>query len=94
MKSGYFFIVFFFHVVQVHGFIGNNIFDTGNPILFDVFCVDNSASLHTVGRKSSTLQAITIDGLKRSIIELFTEINPDYIEPTDLASTSLSELFQ
>ena len=76
-----------------HGFIGNNIFQTGDSFLFDPFCVADSAELLEIGDSTFTHEAITTSALKRSISTLFQELNPDY-QPLDLEATSLSQLFQ
>mgnify|MGYP001265962780 FL=1 len=76
-----------------HGFIGNNIFQTGDPQLFDAFCVSDSEQLLEIGDSTYTHEAITTKALKRSISTLFQELNQDY-KPLDLNSASLSEIFQ
>ena len=76
-----------------HGFIGNNIFQSGDPQLFDAFCVSDAEQLLEIGDSTYTHEAITSQALKRSISTLFQELNPDY-QPLDLESASLSELFQ
>ena len=75
------------------GFIGNNIFQTGDPNLFDPFCITTSEDFLEIGEKTITHETITIQALKKSITTLFQELNPDY-ESLDLEKATLSEVFQ
>jgi hypothetical protein len=43
-------------------FIGNNIFKTRNPDLFEHFCVETEDGLEEIGQKTSTHESITIQG--------------------------------
>ena len=76
-----------------YGFIGNNIFQTGDPTLFDPFCVTSAEDLLEIGETTITHETITIQALKKSITTLFQELNPDYVS-LDLDKATLSEVFQ
>ena len=73
-------------------FIGNNIFKTRNPILFERFCVKNGNDLESIGETTTTHESITIEGIKNSVISLFRDLTPEYEPPSE--DSSLSEIFQ
>ena len=77
-----------------HGFLGNNIFKTGDSRLFDTFCVSNVKDLDSIGRKTHTHESITLNGIKKSLLSLFVDLKPDYIPPNDYEQASLTEIFQ
>ena len=73
-------------------FIGNNIFKTRNPDLFEHFCVETGDGLEEIGQTSSTHESITIQGIKRSVMALFADLEPGYEPPSE--DSTLSEIFQ
>ena len=73
-------------------FIGNNIFKTKNPDLFDHFCVETGDGLEEIGQTTSTHESITIQGIKRSVLALFADLEPGYEPPSE--DSTLSEIFQ
>ena len=73
-------------------FIGNNIFKTKNPDLFDHFCVETGDGLEEIGETTSTHESITIQGIKRSVLALFADLEPGYEPPSE--DSTLSEIFQ
>lgn len=82
-------------VAIFHGsdaFLGTNVFKTGDPRLLPLFCVNSSEELDAIGRETSTHESITVGGIKRSVIQLFSELQPDY-EPPESTAT-LSQIFQ
>lgn len=76
---------------QTFAFIGNSIFKTRNPILFNRFNVQNGNELEEIGISTHTHESITINALKRSVITLFHELNSDFQMDSE---ASLSEIFQ
>ena len=89
-----FFILTQFILPSTHGFLGNNIFKTGDTRLFDTFCVSNVKDLDSIGRKTHTHESITLNGIKKSLLSLFVDLKPDYIPPNDYEQASLTEIFQ
>ena len=73
-------------------FIGNNIFKTKNPDLFEHFCVETGDGLEEIGQTTSTHESITIQGIKRSVMALFADLEPGYEPPSE--DSTLSEIFQ
>ena len=73
-------------------FIGNNIFKTKNSDLFDHFCVETGDGLEEIGETTSTHESITIQGIKRSVMALFADLEPGYEPPSE--DSTLSEIFQ
>ena len=73
-------------------FIGNNIFKTKNPDLFEHFCVETGDGLEEIGQTTSTHESITIQGIKRSVMALFADLEPAYEPPSE--DSTLSEIFQ
>ena len=61
-------------------FIGNNIFKTRNPDLFEHFCVETGDGLEEIGQKTSTHESITIQGtihiLRHHIFGIFGPPSP------------------
>ena len=99
MKLLYHILISLFFLQQfilplTHGFLGNNIFKTGDSRLFDTFCVSNVKDLDTIGRKTHTHESITLNGIKRSLLSLFVDLKPDYIPPNDYEQASLTDIFQ
>ena len=73
-------------------FIGNNIFKTKNPDLFEHFCVETGDGLEEIGQTTSTHESITIQGIKISVMALFADLEPAYEPPSE--DSTLSEIFQ
>ena len=66
-------------------FIGNNIFKTRSPILFERFCVENGNDLESIGETTITHESITIEGIKNSVISLFRDKLISFETDCDLA---------
>ena len=77
-----------------NSFLGNNIFKTGDQRLFQPFCVSDIQSLDSIGRKTHTHESITINAIKRSLLELFSDLDSDYVPPKDSNGATLTEIFQ
>ena len=93
MKANLIFATLIFSLINYgQCFIGNNIFQTRNPALFEAFCVQNGDELEDIGQTTSTHEAITIRGVKRSVIALFKDLTPNYDPPSE--DSSLSDIFQ
>jgi hypothetical protein len=82
----------FLAFLKTEAFIGNDIFKTGDSRLLPLFCAETTDDLLAVGRNTFTHESITITGIRRSILQLFAELKPDYQPPADDAS--LSQLFR
>ena len=96
MAKQSFSLIFIFLILSLidngQSFIGNDIFKTKNPILFERFCVQNGKDLEDIGLTTSTHEFMTVQGIKRSVISLFKDLTPDYQPPSE--DSSLSEIFQ
>ena len=74
-------------------FLAHNIFDTGDPRLFPLFCVNSSEQLATLSTNTSTQQSVIKEAVKNSVGRFLSERHqlPLPPQPEDL---SLSELYQ
>ena len=74
-------------------FLAHNIFETGDPRLFPLFCVDSAEQLATLTTNTSTQQEIIKDAVKGSVGRFLSERHqlPLPPEPQEL---SLSQLYQ
>ena len=58
-------------------FLPNNIFSTGDPRLFEIFCAEDAGELEKIRSDTMTHDDITIAGIRRSIIGFFNDQDPD-----------------
>lgn len=76
------------------GFIGNNIFHTGDQRLLDLFCTSDPGELVQVGASTWDHDSITREGLKRALVQFFTEFPGDDGFTPPSGDATLVEVFQ
>merc|ERR1711962_1139679 len=74
-------------------FLAHNIFETGDPRLFPLFCVDSSEQLATLATNTSTQQLVIKDAVKNSVGRFLSERHHRPLPPQP-QNLSLSELYQ
>ena len=78
-------------IAFVNGFLGNDIFQTGDERLFELFCVESPEGLAEIGQQTATHESLTKRGIVRSITALFVELKPEFVPPEN---PTLSQLLQ
>ena len=74
-------------------FLAHNIFETGDPRLFPLFCVDSPEQLATLTTNTSTQQKIIKDAVKTSVGRFLSESHQLPLPPNP-QEFSLSQLYQ
>ena len=74
-------------------FLAHNIFETGDPRLFPLFCVNSPEQLATLATNTSTQQKIIKDAVKASVGRFLSERHQLPLPP-DPQELSLSQLYQ
>ena len=77
----------------VFGFLAHNIFQTGDPRLFDLFCVDNPEDLAAIALNTSTQQDIIKAAVKKSVAKYLSDRHNETLPPAP-ENLSLSQLYQ
>ena len=87
------FAVLCFLLPTSFAFLAHNIFETGDPRLFPLFCVDSSEQLATLATNTSTQQMVIKDAVKNSVGRFLAERHHRPLPPQP-QKLSLSELYQ